>query len=132
MHQVTVRSVCDNRCTSARGPGCECACGGKNHGSSLWVVETRDAGGIPRVTPRDGKAGAIRDEWRGALATFTAAFDASRFAGPVAAKRRGEWIADFGTYLAGERILDGQRKARHMTSQAGRLRALRELTAALA
>lgn len=23
---------CDSRCTSARGPQCDCSCGGKNHG----------------------------------------------------------------------------------------------------
>lgn len=26
---------CDERCTSATGHKCECACGGKNHGSNL-------------------------------------------------------------------------------------------------
>lgn len=26
--------VCDARCTSARGPSCDCSCGGKNHGSA--------------------------------------------------------------------------------------------------
>lgn len=25
---------CDSRCTSAKGPNCECACGGANHGSA--------------------------------------------------------------------------------------------------
>lgn len=26
--------VCDARCTSAKGPNCECSCGGKNHGQA--------------------------------------------------------------------------------------------------
>lgn len=41
------RSPCDARCTHARGPSCDCKCGGMNHGSGLWVTVTIDAGGIP-------------------------------------------------------------------------------------
>jgi hypothetical protein len=26
---------CDGRCTHAKGPNCDCSCGGKNHGSQL-------------------------------------------------------------------------------------------------
>lgn len=38
---------CDARCTAARGPQCDCQCGGKNHGSNLLVDVIVDAGPIP-------------------------------------------------------------------------------------
>ena len=47
---------CDGRCTEARGPLCVCKCGGKNHGSGLLVVVTRDAGAVPRISPRGSVA----------------------------------------------------------------------------
>ncbi len=31
---VTTTTPCDERCTSATGHKCECACGGKNHGAA--------------------------------------------------------------------------------------------------
>ena len=31
----TTEHVCDSRCTHAKGPNCDCSCGGKNHGSGL-------------------------------------------------------------------------------------------------
>lgn len=43
------RWPCDNRCTSAIGPNCDCSCGGKNHGSNMIVEVTVDAGGIPKL-----------------------------------------------------------------------------------
>jgi len=47
--------ACDDRCTSARGPSCECKCLGQNHGSHLWVT-VRIENDIPVVAaaPKDG------------------------------------------------------------------------------
>lgn len=54
---VTDRTVCkcDDRCTSARGPLCVCACGGKNHGAGLmgYMVVTEDAGKVPTIRLRN-------------------------------------------------------------------------------
>lgn len=36
--------VCDARCTGAKGPNCECSCGGKNHGNDFMVGVTADLG----------------------------------------------------------------------------------------
>lgn len=43
------RSPCDGRCTNARGPNCDCRCGGANHGSRRVVTVWRcaDAGRVP-------------------------------------------------------------------------------------
>lgn len=50
---------CDDRCTSARGPHCNCKCGGENHGAGLiggyHLVKT-DKGPVPTVTPTAGRA----------------------------------------------------------------------------
>jgi hypothetical protein len=43
-----VTSACDGRCTNAKGPDCECVCGGKNHGTQRLVVVQHDAGPVPQ------------------------------------------------------------------------------------
>jgi hypothetical protein len=48
-------AICDDRCTSARGPICNCKCGGKHHGSHMVVRVVRDAGPVPTVTPSAGR-----------------------------------------------------------------------------
>jgi hypothetical protein len=60
---------CDARCISARGPKCECGCGGANHGNGTLVPVERDAGGIPHVSkPADReKRHAIADLFRAKL-----------------------------------------------------------------
>ena len=56
---------CDGRCTSARGPRCDCPCGGKNHGSNMVVRVVRDAGPVPRFDLAwDRVAAATAEEWR--------------------------------------------------------------------
>lgn len=65
---------CDGRCTSARGPNCDCHCGGKNHGSGLLVRVVRDVGPVPRfLMPPSRKAAAIAAEWRRGYAAVLAA-----------------------------------------------------------
>ena len=55
---------CDARCTMASGPSCDCACGGKNHGSKITVTVAVDVGGIPRATPPNPeKAIRVYQEW---------------------------------------------------------------------
>lgn len=60
------RCACDGRCTHAKGPDCECSCGGVNHGSgatvTLWIVD----GKAPRAAmPSTTAATAVAVEWRG-------------------------------------------------------------------
>lgn len=43
-------SPCDGRCTNARGPNCDCQCGGKNHGGQRVVEMQIDTGPVPDVT----------------------------------------------------------------------------------
>ena len=61
------RCACDERCTSATGPNCNCKCAGKNHGSGITVTVVIDLGGIPKATPRNKeKSLRIYGEWQAA------------------------------------------------------------------
>lgn len=70
--RVEERCACDGRCTGARGPLCECSCGGVNHGTGRTVLVTIDMGGVPKVKMVDeGKA-------KAQVAEFVASRDAVR------------------------------------------------------
>lgn len=47
--RIEIRCACDARCTGARGPLCECSCGGVNHGTGRTVAVTIDCGPVPVV-----------------------------------------------------------------------------------
>jgi hypothetical protein len=49
LEETTQVSVCDARCTNARGPLCACPCGGANHGTKRTVSVTHDHGEAPEV-----------------------------------------------------------------------------------
>lgn len=42
---------CDERCTGARGPNCDCSCGGANHGTGA-MAEVVVTSGVPRLMIR--------------------------------------------------------------------------------
>jgi len=65
--RVEDRPPCDGRCTGARGPKCDCSCGGKNHGTRLLVTVERD-GGVARVRLPDPEAIRRAEEYRAAIA----------------------------------------------------------------
>ena len=64
------RTPCDNRCTSATGPNCECACGGANHGSGC-ITEVIIVGGVPHLASQQN------DKLLARLAEFRAAKNAA-------------------------------------------------------
>lgn len=84
-----LRTPCDDRCTFARGPHCDCKCGGKNHGSKLVVTVRRDCGPVPVVTPAHGRQQAeLRArEYRAARGELLRQLD------PILEQRRAGWIA---------------------------------------
>lgn len=51
--QIELGPPCDGRCTSARGPKCDCTCRGANHGSGLVVEIIREVGRPPRLRGAD-------------------------------------------------------------------------------
>lgn len=78
------RCKCDDRCTSARGPLCDCACNGENHGAGMagYVTVSVDTGAVPRVTMPDTKSRdkSLRQfrEYQAQLAQVLAETDAIR------------------------------------------------------
>lgn len=90
------KPVCDDRCTSARGPICVCRCLGQNHGSHLWVSVKVDAGGLPVATaPKDAeKYRAQSNQFHAgrllALATIKNRYGSNNFE----RYQSGAWIAD--------------------------------------
>lgn len=119
-------AICDERCTSARGPICNCKCGGRYHGSHLVVRVVRDAGPIPTVTPSTGREQARLNaaEYRRYQAALLALLDPL-----LASKRRG--------YLPTreyERMRELQRangKAAAARDHRARIRTLRAVTGPL-
>lgn len=90
---------CDGRCTGARGPSCDCRCGGENHGTNLLVPVTYDQGGVPTLhTPADAaRKGEAYRVLRGAFETAHHA----RYGRVIRAKQNGEYLdrGDFALYL---------------------------------
>ncbi|HWN84099.1 MAG TPA: hypothetical protein VNN99_03075 [Vicinamibacterales bacterium] len=71
------RCACDERCTSARGPICNCHCGGENHGKGMAadITYTVAHGTTPVVMPPDPfRRTRALSQYR----TFAAARDAMR------------------------------------------------------
>ncbi len=113
-------SPCDDRCTFARGPRCDCSCGGKHHGSRLVVTIIRDAGPVPIVPmPNTDKAKRIAAEFQDYRARVLARLDTL-----LALKRQHVYLsdADFRRLRGIQRALCAARAAR---THEARMRALR-------
>jgi hypothetical protein len=113
-------SPCDDRCTFARGPQCDCSCGGKNHGSKLVVTIIRDAGPVPIVPmPNPEKAKRIAAEYHDARTRALARLDTL-----LTLKRRGVFLpeADFRRLRAIQKALS---KAHAARTHDARIKALR-------
>jgi DNA-directed RNA polymerase subunit RPC12/RpoP len=73
------RAICDDRCTNARGPSCDCKCGGDYHGSRMVVVIRHDLGPVPQlVVVEDRKARARVEELESLWAAFRAVWEPKR------------------------------------------------------
>lgn len=105
-----VRSACDDRCTSARGPNCDCKCHGKNHGSGLVVTVQVDAGGIP-VAQVSASAKYRAEQFRELCATWEREH-AKVYGAVIAAKSAGQYVRSFDGYLTGTRLRREYYKAR--------------------
>ncbi len=122
--------ACDARCTHARGPSCDCPCGGANHGRGVTVpVVVTD--GAPRVSmPLEGKARRVAEEWRAELERVrgTLAGRMSR------AQRDGAWLggADYSLVMQYRSILAHARGLRTHKGRIAQLRRIQESGIALA
>jgi len=118
--RVEERCACDGRCTGARGPLCECACGGVNHGTGRTVLVTIDMGGVPKVKFVDeGKARATAKEYMDTRDAVRAALAVLR-----TRKAAGNYLAeqDFRRMVSIPATLH---KAAEARTHAGRMKTLR-------
>lgn len=128
--RIEHRTPCDDRCTNAPGPKCECKCGGENHGTRLLVPVVAEEGRA-KVTPVAAeKARARRWEFEAARHAAREAIEA-RFGRLFAAKRAGEWLsgADFSDLCEGIRLVERLGAARKRRSHAGRMKVVKEVAA---
>lgn len=122
------RCLCDNRCTMAAGPECNCQCAGANHGSGVLVAAALVVGGIPRITPPDpSKANRIHSEWLGAMRAVKARIVKHC---PQLVNPDEKYVAHgFGAAQAirGARYMDEVARAAAMKTHHGRMQALKKL-----
>lgn len=94
-HEMT---ACDERCTSARGPVCNCHCGGANHGTHRTVTVSYDCGPVPRVQigeTNEAAGRSFRDQFKAAEAAWK-----KRYAEIIKLRNRMRWMpaADYARY----------------------------------
>lgn len=129
--RVEERCPCDERCTSAQGPKCECSCGGANHGSNLLVPVVVEAGIVKVQIVATDEAKARRVEVEALTAEAKAAIE-RKFGALLEAKRRGEWIQDWASFMEAGRMRDGIRHALKLNSHKGRIGGLKKVIDACA
>ncbi len=122
--------ACDARCQAARGPSCECACKGVNHGRSVTVL-VREYAGLPRRVMVEGetlpgfpsKALTRATEYRQELARVAAA----RPGRVSAVLKSGAYLperADYSAAMSYRRLVAAAREAR---THNGRMKILRSI-----
>lgn len=113
--------ACDGRCTHARGPSCECKCGGANHGTGATVFVTVDCGPVPRFNVRaTSELTETSREWRWLLASVSAKrrrLDLCQRAGEQLANREYQWLWRSGAVIS---------KAKKLRTHKARIKLLAE------
>ena len=106
--------------------GSDAQCGGENHGTGAVITVMHDEGGIPRATGLDIAANMEKAEAFEATAEELRADIYARYP-EIAAKRRGEWISKWNSYLDGCSFLSDIRRAGNLKTHAGRMKRLEKI-----
>ncbi len=123
-HVIGYAPACDGKCISAVGPGCDCQCGGENHGTGR-CVEVYEQSGVPAIkTPDNGKVKA--DEYRALVAETKSAWS-EKYGYVTKRKHAGEYVENFDLYLDGQHWWKQIGKARTMRTHGGRNKRLQSL-----
>ena len=119
------RSACDDRCTSATGPNCDCGCGGVNHGTNRVVQVQIITGNVPQVTARANLATRCAQvaAWRRAILEARERADAATH-GTISAMQRGQRIKDKALWWQARDYQAAIRKASDYQSHKRRMSAL--------
>lgn len=121
LQKTEERCPCDARCTCARGPSCDCSCGGANHGTGAVVKVVVSDTSVPVAT--NAPSIERRDEFRAASAAALSRIR-SRYGAYVDDFRNGVWIHDRHIWYAVNQALNALRHARALKSHGGRMKAL--------
>jgi hypothetical protein len=114
---------CDERCTGARGPDCDCQCGGANHGTGAMVrVEITE--GLPRLMVRPGARLGGAKEYRALLARVMDGWNWRYRAVTVEKSKRYLDPHEYDRYSEGQWKFKAIAKAKAMRTHKGRNRAL--------
>ena len=90
--KTELKCDCDDRCTSARGPDCDCKCGGENHGKSLEAYhKVILASGKIEVASNHDDCIDLGRAWQALATDGNAAYNA-KYAKLLEMKKNGEWI----------------------------------------
>jgi hypothetical protein len=125
------QTPCDDRCTHARGPSCDCKCGGKNHGSHLTVAVRLDAGAIPHLeTPDPARARLAAEQYRARAQRVQQAIN-DRYGRVMDLKRAGVYLdgGDYGHWCRGAEAQRALNAARQLRTHAGRNKRLEQVYA---
>ena len=90
--RTDVHAPCDERCTNAQGPLCDCGCHGCNHGTKR-LVQTVIRDGKVVVVDFDEKYITQGQEFRQALKLATERFE-KKFGEDLTKYRKGEWLKE--------------------------------------
>ena len=118
------RSPCDDRCTGATGPNCDCQCGGENHGSGRVITVVRADHGAATVVALDPEVQIARaKEWRDAKDRLTAAIQSCRLASSFRDYAAGVRVGS-SAFLEIRHVAEKRSHAKRLKTHNGRIRAI--------
>ncbi len=128
--KTDLKCACDDRCTGARGPNCDCACGGKNHGTSLMVEYVSETGTVKVL--ESAAAAEIAKEFRAAKGECVQAYT-NKYGWIQAKKAAGGWLegSDYSYYCEATSVWARVKKASLGLVHKTRMKNLAALTAQL-
>ncbi len=118
------RCPCDERCTNARGPSCDCSCGGANHGTKRLVEFTIEVGSVP--VARNQPDLAVAEEFRAAKKRAHEAIE-RKFGANFKAFMTRAPIYERGVSNEIRWALDSYQKAKNYAVHGRRMKALAEI-----
>jgi len=116
------RCPCDDRCTNATGPNCNCKCGGINHGTQAVVTVSIDCGPVPVANVRPS----AQTLWD--LKEYRALRDVIRSEWKSIEDLKSHGYVPHDQYMRGRALIRALNHARTLTSHGGRMKTLRAVS----
>ena len=118
--------ACDERCTNAVGPICDCKCHGANHGTHRVVEVTIDMGGVPQPKFVEREECVERAaEFIQALALAHKTFE-NRHAEIIKLVKANKWVKDYKAWRAMYEAQQALLKFKVLRTHKGRMKKIEE------